>query len=136
MFDNLLLVIVPMRLLLICVLCLSPAVRAEPAKVVLPPPSLAAHAQAEALPLRARLDKEAIRAAIAATPEERNANPRRPESGTLSATPYQTFSKEFAGARLPDCLHSEGLKNQPTFFLSGFIALPFIAVARLRGVCR
>jgi hypothetical protein len=30
----------------------------------------------------------------------------------------------------------EGLKYQPTFFLSGFIALPFVAVARLRGLCR
>jgi hypothetical protein len=125
-----------MRLLLICTLCLSPAVRAEPAEALSPSPFVVPPAQAGALPLRARLDKEAIRAAIAATPEERNANPRRPEADTLSATPYQTFSKEFASARLPDCLHSEGLKYQPTFFLSGFIALPFIAVAKLRGVCR
>ena len=112
-----------MRLLLICVLCLPPAVRAEPA-----PP--------ETRPLRARLDKEAIRTAIAATPEEKTPTLRRPDADVLSAAPYQTFSKEFAAARLPDCLHSEGLKHQPTFFLSGFIALPFIAVAKLRGVCR
>ena len=125
-----------MRLLLTCLLCLSPAVHAEPAKALPPGPSVNPPDQVEALPLRARLDKEAIRAAIAATPEEKNATPRRPEAGTLSATPYQTFSKEFAAARLPDCLHSEGLKNQPTFFLSGVLALPFIAVARLRGVCR
>jgi hypothetical protein len=125
-----------MRPLLICVLCLAPAVRAEPAKVLPPGPALALPAQAEPLPLGARLDKEAIRAAIAATADEKDPNPPRPEADTLSATPYQTFSKDFAAARLPDCLHSEGLKNQPTFFLSGFIALPFIAVAKLRGVCR
>lgn len=118
-----------MRLLPICLLCLVPAVHAEAAKA-LPP------AQTETLPLRARLDKEAIRAALAATPQDKQAAPRRSGSDTLSATPSQTFAKDFAAARLPDCLHSEGLKNQPTFFLSGFIALPFIAVARLRGVCR
>jgi hypothetical protein len=125
-----------MRLFLICLLCLSPAVRAEPAKAGPPAPPLAQAAPAEALPLRARLDREAIRRAIAATPEEKQANPRQQAADTLSATPYQSFSKEFAAARLPDCLHSEGLKYQPTFFLSGFLALPFIAVAKLRGVCR
>jgi hypothetical protein len=125
-----------MRLLLICVLCLAPAVRAEPAKPLPPGPSLAPPAQAGALPLRARLDKETIRTAIAATADETDPKPRRPAADSLSATPYRSFSKDFAAARLPDCLHSEGLKNQPTFFLSGFIALPFIAVARLRGVCR
>lgn len=117
-----------MRLLLICLLCPAPAAHAEPA-TALPP------AQTET-PLRVRLDKEAIRAALAATPAAQKAEPRRPEPDTLSATPNQAFAKDFAAARLPDCLHSEGLKNQPTFFLSGFLALPFIAVAKLRGVCR
>jgi hypothetical protein len=125
-----------MRLFLVCLLCLSPAVRAEPAKAVPPAPRIAQPAQAGALPLRARLDKETIRTAIAATPEEKEVNPRPQAADSLSAKPYQSFSKDFAAARLPDCLHSEGLKNQPTFFLSGFIALPFIAVAKLRGVCR
>ena len=91
---------------------------------------------APGLPLRARLDKEAIRAAIADLPAETDADPRRHAGDTLSATPAEQFSRDFAQARLPDCLHSEGLKNQPTFFLSGFLALPFIAVAKVRGVCR
>ena len=43
-------------------------------------------------------------------------------------------------AAVPDCLHSEGLKRQPTGFgplaLTGFYALPFIAVAKLRGKCK
>lgn len=41
----------------------------------------------------------------------------------------------FIEAKVPDCLHSEGLKRQPTYFMSGFLALPFIAVAKLRGKC-
>jgi hypothetical protein len=129
-----------MRLLFLCVLCLMPTVRAEPVALPLPASvpekALVVPAQAAAIPLRARLDKETIRAAIADTPPGKDANPRRHEADTLSARPYDKFSKEFARARLPDCLHSEGLKNQPTFFLSGLIALPFVAVAKLRGVCR
>ena len=89
-----------------------------------------------ALPLRVRLDRDAIRAAIADLPEEADPYPRRHEADTISATPLEGFSQDFAKARLPVCLHSEGLKNQPTFFLSGWIALPFVAVAKLRGVCR
>ena len=41
----------------------------------------------------------------------------------------------FIEAKVPDCLHSEGLKRQPTFLLTGYVALPFIAVAKLRGKC-
>jgi hypothetical protein len=67
---------------------------------------------------------------------QKDADPRRHEADTLSAAPYDRFSKEFAGARLPACLHSDGLKYQPTFFLSGIIALPFVAVAKLHGICR
>jgi hypothetical protein len=119
-----------MRPFLLSVLCLSIAAHAEPVPVKPPP------APEKPLPLRARIDKDAIRAAIEAAPPERDPYPRRHEADTISATPVDKFSKEFAEARLPDCLHSEGLKNQPTFFLSGFLALPFIAVAKVRGVCR
>ena len=126
-------------------LCLALAARAEPA-LVPPAPALAApaapqaagstQAAAAALPLRARLDRDAIRAAIAGLPTEKDSNPRRQEADTFGATPHQAFSQDFARARLPVCLHAEGLRNQPTFFLSGWIALPFVAVAKLRGVCR
>lgn len=61
---------------------------------------------------------------------------RRHETDTISATPIESFTKDFAAARLPDYLHADGLRNQPTFFLGGVLALPFIAVAKLRGVCR
>jgi hypothetical protein len=121
-----------MRPLLFCVVCLSSAAYAQvPAPI---PPSVAATSPSSSL--RARLDKETIRAAIAATPADEKTTPRREETGALSGSAYQGFAKDFAEARLPDCLHSEGLKNQPTFFLGGFLALPFIAVAKVRGVCR
>jgi hypothetical protein len=124
-----------MRPILLCVLCLSFAVHAEPVAGVAPKPAQK-EAEAGQLPLRARLDRDAIWAAITATPVERDPYPRRHEADTLSIRPVEKFSKDFADARLPDCLHSEGLRNQPTFFLSGFLALPFIAVAKVRGVCR
>jgi hypothetical protein len=118
-----------MRPLLLCLFSLSLPVCGEPVTAPSAPASKAA-------PLRARLDKDVIRAAIEAVPVEKNTAPRRDEADALSATPYEHFSKDFAGARLPDCLHAEGLKHQPTFFLGGVLALPFIAVAKLRGVCR
>lgn len=127
-------------------LCLSLVTRAEPVPAVPAPPTAPsgppATAQAGrpldagALPLRVRLDRNAIRAAIATLPQESDPYPRRHEADTISATPTESFVKDFAAARLPDCLHSEGLRNQPTFFLGGVLALPFIAVAKLRGVCR
>jgi hypothetical protein len=124
-----------MRPILVCVLCLSFAAHAEPV-AELSPKSAQKEPEAAHLPLRARLDRDAIRAAITATPVERDPYPRRHEADTISVKPVEKFSKDFANARLPDCLHSEGLRNQPTFFLSGFLALPFIAVAKVRGVCR
>ena len=115
-----------MRSLLFCALCLSLLAHAAPSTP----------AAGEKPPLRARLDKETIRAAIAAVPPDEKPAPRRSEPAALSGTPYEQFSKDFAGARLPNCLQAEGLKYQPTFFLGGVLALPFIAVAKLRGVCR
>lgn len=139
-----------MRLIAVPMLCLALAARAEPAPLA--PAALPADEQrqqedidgaarpAEALPLRARLDRDAIRAAIADLPAEAQANPRRHGGDTFGAapgaTPYEGFSQDFARARLPNCLQSEGLRNQPTFFLTGVLALPFIAVAKVRGVCR
>lgn len=123
-----------MRPLLFCVLCLSSAARAQaPAPV---PPAAVGTPSPPSSTLRARLDKETIRAAIAATPADEKPAPQREETRALSGSAYQGFARDFAEARLPDCLHSEGLKNQPTFFLGGFLALPFIAVAKVRGVCR
>lgn len=145
-----------MRTLVACMLSLSllSTARAEPVPVASAAAGAAAGAASDtaagpttveaipetvphdALPLRARLDRDAIRAAIADLPEETEPTPRRHEADTLNATPFEGFSREFGKARLPVCLHAEGLRNQPTFFLNGWIALPFVAVAKLRGVCR
>lgn len=64
---------------------------------------------------------------------------RRHEVDTLRGDTYQRFGAEFAEARVPDCLHPDGLKRQPTGIgpvqLSGLLALPFVAIAKLRGKC-
>jgi len=100
-----------MRPFATCLLCLSLAARAEPPPVV----------QSELLP-----------AAQAATPP--------PQAGAtlrsrISDDTIRKAVKETLEARVPDCLHPDGLKRQPTFFLSGLFALPFVAVAKLRGKC-
>ena len=56
-------------------------------------------------------------------------------SVAFSAPRSDVMSAAFIEAKVPDCLHSEGLKRQPTFFLTGVLALPFIPIAKLRGKC-
>ena len=62
-----------------------------------------------------------------------------PQRYTASSEPetdkYERFETTFAAAKVPGCLQAEGLKRQPTFFLGGLLALPFIAVAAVRGKC-
>ncbi|WP_305823671.1 hypothetical protein [Massilia brevitalea] len=132
-----------MRHFAICLLCLSLTARAEPLPVVqselLPVPQAAAPAAPALQPpgatLRSRISDDAIRKAVKETLDTTWENPRRYENDTMSATPYDSFGREFSEARVPDCLHADGLKRQPTFFLGGALALPFIAVAKLRGKC-
>lgn len=45
------------------------------------------------------------------------------------------LSAAFDQARIPGCLHADGLKFQPTYIFFGLLALPFVAVAKLRGKC-
>jgi hypothetical protein len=85
---------------------------------------------------RVRPDEEAIRKAIRDTLAERPDNPRLHEADTLRANQYDLFGRQVEEATVPDCLHADGLKRQPTFFLSGLLALPFIAVAKVRGKCQ
>lgn len=131
-----------MRQLAVCLLCLAVAARAEPpaaapsSTVVESELTPAATAPAAATSLRARLDEAAIRKAVKATLDETWENPRRHEADTISGTAYEEFGREFSEAKVPDCLHADGLKRQPTFFLSGLLALPFVAVAKIRGKCR
>lgn len=132
-----------MRQLAVCLLCLSLAARAEPPAVASPPVAveseLSMPKKAEipaSAPLRARLSDDAIRKAVAATLAEADENPRPVDGDTISGTPYEEFGREFHEAKVPDCLHPDGLKRQPTFFLGGLLALPFVAVAKIRGKCR
>jgi hypothetical protein len=49
---------------------------------------------------------------------------------------YQAFAIAFDEAKLPDCLHADGLKYQPLPpLVPAQFLLPFIVVAKLRGVC-
>jgi hypothetical protein len=101
------------------------------------PPAVSASAQPAqpASPLLPKLTEKVIREAVRETLAEPIENPRRHAADTIRGNSYTEFSHQFSAARVPDCLHSDGLKRQPTFFLGGILALPFIAVAKLRGVC-
>jgi len=86
--------------------------------------------------IRERLDEDAIRKAVRATLDEKPDNPRLHEADTLRANRYDIFARQVDEASVPDCLHSDGLKRQPTFFVTGLLALPFVAVAKVRGKCQ
>jgi hypothetical protein len=58
---------------------------------------------------------------------------------TIRADKYEQFAAAFSEAKVPDCLHPDGLKRQPTNLgpigVVGVYALPFVAIAKLRGKC-
>ena len=93
--------------------------------------------------LKPAIGQAAIRAAVRDVLAEERAKEaeyaRRHEADTLRGDVYQRFAADFAEARVPDCLHPDGLKRQPTGIgpiqLSGLLALPFVAIAKLRGKC-
>ncbi len=117
------------RLLLACAAALAlPAPAAEPEPRT--PPAVAP----APLPLRARLTGEAIAQAVSDTLAEQPVAGRS-EGIALGADPYRDFSRRMDEARIPDCLRPDGLKHQPTFFLAGLFALPFVPIAKLRGKC-
>ena len=94
----------------------------------------------QALPLARRPDEDAIRKAIRETLDEKPDNQRLHEADTLRANRYDIFERQLDEGTVPDCLHSDGLKRQPTgigpFRLGGLLALPFVAVAKVRGKCQ
>jgi len=87
-------------------------------------------------PRSALPDQATIQAAVRSVLDESPAIPRLHEADTLRANQYDKFSRQVDEATVPDCLHADGLKRQPTFFLSGWLALPFVAVAKIRGKCQ
>ena len=58
---------------------------------------------------------------------------------TIRADKYEHFAAAFSEAKVPGCLHPDGLKRQPTNLgpigVVGVYALPFVAIAKLRGKC-
>ena len=102
-------------------------------------PGAPAAAQSQRTPaaaLRARPDDDSIRRAVRETLAEQPDNSRLHEADTYRANRYDSFARQVDDATVPDCLHADGLKRQPTFFLQGLLALPFIAVAKVRGKCQ
>jgi hypothetical protein len=87
-------------------------------------------------PLRARLTDEAIRDAVKQTLASEKQDAVMAPGTALSADPrYQQFGRQMSDAKIPDCLHGDALKFQPTF-LGGLLAIPFWALAAVRGKCR
>ncbi|HEY0064523.1 MAG TPA: hypothetical protein VGC21_20575 [Telluria sp.] len=110
----------------------------------------AAQAQEVAIPenwaAAPRNDEELIRRAVRASIVEENelaiARAKAaaiPVRYTASSEPdrdkYERFGDMFDDAKVPGCLQSDALKRQPTFIFGGLLALPFIAVAAVRGKC-
>lgn len=85
--------------------------------------------------------REAVRAVLAEEAQVRDALPQPAmQQVTIRADrKYEQFAAAFAEAKVPDCLHADGLKRQPTgigpLAIGGVYALPFVAVAKLRGKC-
>jgi hypothetical protein len=80
------------------------------------------------------LVQKAVAEIVAAEPAP---EPNPVQTGVVALNPVRqdVMTAAFIEAKVPDCLHSEGLKRQPTFFLKGILKLPFVPIAYLRGVC-
>ena len=89
----------------------------------------------DAKSLQGRVDPAVSKAIAEVLAAEAQPLPTYTTSFAFSAPKSDVMTAAFIEAKVPDCLHSEGLKRQPTFFLSGYLALPFIPIAKLRGKC-
>lgn len=85
--------------------------------------------------LRSRLTNDVIKDAVKNTLRDDKKGQQVNKEEAFGVERYENFARDFSEAKVPDCLHSEGLKRQPTFFLTGVLALPFIVVAAVRGKC-
>jgi hypothetical protein len=94
-------------------------------------------------PLVARLTddvvRDAVRQALAEVPVDQVRAPRT----ALSGDKYSNFSRKFDEARVPDCLHPDALRHQPTSIetknwvigVSGIYAVPSWLAAAASGKC-
>ncbi|MGV7211298.1 hypothetical protein ACLB1G_25960 [Oxalobacteraceae bacterium A2-2] len=91
------------------------------------------------LDLNARAEGERRAAREEVRSEESKEYTRRHEIDTYRLTTNDRFTRQFASAKIPSCLHADGLKFQPTNIgpigVWGIYALPFIPIAYLRGKC-
>jgi hypothetical protein len=85
--------------------------------------------------LRAALTNDVIKQAVTDTLTGDKKHKQPTQETVLGAERVENFGREFSEAKVPDCLHADGLKRQPTFFLAGILALPFVLVAAARGKC-
>lgn len=105
-----------------------------------PVPQLPPLPQSPPATLRARLgDPALIRAAVRHAVAGDAALPGTRRDSALGADPYRGFADAVDEARVPSCLHPDALKHQPPKIgpvaLGGFLVLPFLAAAILRGKC-
>lgn len=124
------------------VLCLLPFVLCVPlaAQDARPSAPSAARVPGPPLPLSDEAIKRAVHEVLA---EDKTSAKPAPGGAVLGAErppELRRFDVLMDDAYRPDCWHKDGLKRQPTgwgpFQIGGYAALPFIAVAALRGVCR
>ena len=85
------------------------------------------------LALTDKIIQQAVRDTLADTPDAVGLTNH--DIDTLRATRYESFADAFTEARVPDCLHADGLKRAPPILVGGFLALPFIVIAKIRGKC-
>ncbi|MDN2674885.1 hypothetical protein OX459_26150 [Janthinobacterium sp. SUN026] len=91
--------------------------------------------------LTQKMIRDAVRAVLAEEAQVRDSLPQPAmQQVTIRADrKYEQFAAAFAEAKVPDCLHADGLKRQPTgigpLAIGGVYALPFVAIAKLRGKC-
>ena len=95
---------------------------------------------APSLPLTDGAIKRAVRDVLAEDKASAKPAPSGAVLGAERSSELRRFDVLMDDAFRPDCWHKDGLKRQPTGWgpiqFSGYAALPFIAVAALRGVCR
>lgn len=83
----------------------------------------------------AKLTDQVIRDAVRETLAGESESPRRYDVDAITSISYAAFHRQAREARVPDCLHPDGLKRQSTFIFGGLLAMPFVLVAKLRGKC-
>jgi hypothetical protein len=103
-----------------------------------PQPAVAQDWAAAPMPSREHI-AIAVREAVAEEKAKQAEVPRRHEDDTLRGDKFASFAASFDDAKVPDCLHADGLKRQPPrigiIALPGLLGLPFVLLAKMRGKC-